>query len=113
MPRTAGDIHETTTSAYFTKILALQTPQSVSLTILKGFVSTAGDGSTSLLQSSRAALVTHTEQMPSADASILGNNLVQILRDNKQERVCVWTMEVIAFLLDAHIFHRLVHENFG
>ncbi|KAL9638425.1 MAG: hypothetical protein Q9164_001558 [Protoblastenia rupestris] len=109
----AADIHDTTTSAYFSKVLALRTHQSTSLTILTGFVSTAGDGSTSLLQSSRKALVSHTEQMPLSDLSFLCTNFVEIVRDHNDDRISIWAMEVIAFLFDAHIIQRLLDGDFG
>ncbi|KAL9124621.1 MAG: hypothetical protein Q9217_006060 [Psora testacea] len=108
---TAMDAHETMTVAHFSKILALRTDRPSSLTILRGFVSTAGDGSASAMQSSRTALVAYTEQMPLTGLSFFCSNLAEIIRTDRDRRVSIWAMEVVAFLFEAQIIRRLLRGD--
>ncbi|KAL9102693.1 MAG: hypothetical protein Q9163_002184 [Psora crenata] len=96
------------------KVLLIITVElSLILTILAGFISAAGDSSISLLQSSRTALLAHTEKMSLTDLCLLCDNLVEIVRDNKYSRISIWAMEVIAFLFDVQIIQRLQPGGFG
>ena len=80
--------------------------------MLEGFVSTAGDGSASVLHASREALAVYAESMPPPSLCHLCTHLVQIVRESRDARVSIWAMEVIAFLFDAQIIQRLVGVDF-
>ncbi|PSN62088.1 hypothetical protein BS50DRAFT_561146 [Corynespora cassiicola Philippines] len=88
-----------------------------------GFVGSAGMGSESVVQNSRAALLdaldalptvvdaNHSEKLSVLDVATCLLDLLKKSLDN--ERVLLPLMEVIAFLFDMHVMHRLINTPFS
>ncbi len=71
-------------------------------------MTSAGGGSESLLKASRSALVDYAEQLPMDELVHLLQDLTEIVRQHiTNDRLVVPTLEVLSFLFDAGLFHRI------
>jgi hypothetical protein len=85
-----------------------------------GLVSSAGMGSESVVQNSRAALLDTLDRLPAASTNeeemslqYVANCLVDLLKKNLDtDRTLLPLLEVIAFLFDMQIMHRLIPTTF-
>jgi hypothetical protein len=103
------------------KVLQSSAPDNVKEALCLGFASSAGMGSESVVQNSRAALLETLDLMPlsatedSNGFSLLGvaNCLTNLLKNNlSEDRVLLPLLEVIAFLFDMQVFQRLTQTTF-
>lgn len=103
------------------KVLQSSSPDKVKDALCLGFASSAGMGSESVVQNSRAALLETLDQMPLSAAedsnsfSLLdvANCLTNLLKNNlSEDRVLLPLLEVIAFLFDMQVFQRLSQTAF-
>lgn len=99
----------TTTSTYFTHILALTLTQPYLLTpILTGLLTSTASGADSLLRASRAALAAHIDTLSDAQLHSLLTSLLTILAENQHnERLSLPTLTALAFLSEINIFDRV------
>ncbi len=84
------------------------------LSLLEGYVTSAGVGSESLLCASRLALVDYVGGV-SQDHRILNlcNDLTELLRRSlASDRLAIPVLEVLGFLFDAGIFQQLEDVSF-
>ncbi|KNG51573.1 beta-tubulin cofactor d [Stemphylium lycopersici] len=90
--------------------------------ICVGFVSSAGMGSESVVQNSRMALLSFAETLPNDAASgaqqytlvDLANCFLALLKGNlENERILLPLLEVVAFLFDMQVMHRLKSTSFN
>ena len=92
-------------------MLKLTTIQWVRLPLLKGFVTSAGTGSESVLRASRGALAAYVSNLNQARLTEFYEALVSILRANlTTDRIAVAVLEVLGFLLsvtEAHILNNI------
>jgi hypothetical protein len=113
--------------AYFANALTilqpvLQTPDAVKEALCLGFITSAGMGSESVVQNSRAALLdamdawpTDTTQGDPTQISLLdiSNCLLSIFKKNLEtERVLLPLLDVLAFLFDMQVLQRLTTTSF-
>lgn len=85
----------------------------LSVSILKGYISSAGAGSESVVRSSRAALGEYTEKLSTADLDRFCTDIITIIRTYMSEdRIIIPALDVIAFLFDVAILNRLDGETF-
>ncbi|EMD69994.1 hypothetical protein COCSADRAFT_78095 [Bipolaris sorokiniana ND90Pr] len=105
---------------------ALAPLQSSADTIIKeaicvGFVSSAGMGSESVVQNSRMALLDFVDTLPSSsDAGDqyslldLATTFLTLLKSHlDNDRILLPLLEVLAFLFDMHVMHRLTTTSFS
>ena len=103
---------QSSSMVYFRQLLFLTSFEWARRPFLRGFVTSAGSGSESLIQASRAAITIHAETFPSSEVHRLCSTVVDLLSDSyKQDRVAVPTMEFLVFLIDADILQLLLHEE--
>ncbi|ORY09655.1 tubulin folding cofactor D C terminal-domain-containing protein [Clohesyomyces aquaticus] len=107
------------------QILLPSTSYTIKEAVLLGFVSSAGMASESVVQNSRAALLdaldispTSTEDRASRTDEFslveVANCLVDLMKQSLEtERVLIPLLEVVAFLFDMQIMHRLVPTPFN
>ena len=110
--------------AYFTKILSLlhsTTNAAIKESICVGYVTSAGMGSESVVQNSRAALFDFLDTLPDVDPSDshpftlldFANCLTRIFQQHlTDDRVLLSLLEVLAFLFDMQIMQRLSSSTF-
>lgn len=92
---------------FLTSLQWLRTP------LLKGFFTSAGSGSNTLMQACRMALLEHTSSLSRDDLESFCRTLVDILRDSvANERVSIPVMNVISFLLETDVLRRLSETSF-
>ncbi|RMZ72517.1 Tubulin-specific chaperone D [Pyrenophora seminiperda CCB06] len=116
---------DVSSKAYFS--LALASLESASSPAIKqaiciGFVSSAGMGSESVVQHSRAALLEFADTLPAeSDPDVpaftladLANCLLSILKGSlDNERILLPLLEVLAFLFDMQVMQRLQNTSFN
>lgn len=118
----------TSSYAYFASALSVlraKTPDSIREALCLGFITSAGLGSESVVQNSRAALLDVIDEWPvdsvvpedgqDADFSLLhlANCLLSILKKNLEtERILLPLLEVLAFLLDMQVLQQLTSTSF-
>ncbi|KAF2800113.1 hypothetical protein K505DRAFT_293440 [Melanomma pulvis-pyrius CBS 109.77] len=106
------------------KTVQPETPYAIKEAILLGFVSSAGMGSESVVQNSRAALLNAIDLLPTSNSSDnitkefslleFTNCLIGLLKGNLDcDRVLIPLLDVLAFLFDMHVMHRLVPTTFN
>ncbi|KAF2473938.1 uncharacterized protein BDR25DRAFT_282062, partial [Lindgomyces ingoldianus] len=110
------------------KILQPSTSSTIKEAVLLGFVSSAGMGSESVVQNSRAALLDALDVLPTANEATTdesGRNkefslisvascLIDLLKQSLEtERVLIPLLEVIVFLFDMQVMHRLIPTSFN
>lgn len=82
--------------------------------LLKGYVTSAGSGSESILYASREAFVAYTVGCSRSELAMYCTNIVDIMQDNlSNDRLVVPTVEFLGFLFDAGLLLRLAEERFG
>ena len=113
-----SDISQTSTIGYFLQLLYLcsqhSTQEWIRKPLLEGYVTSAGAGSESLLEASRAAFISYTESLDLATLALSCRYLIELLRENiSNDRVAVPTLEFIAFLLETGILQRLRDQSFA
>jgi hypothetical protein len=119
------EITDTSSYTYFhSSLLYLAQPECSTrqkTAFIEGLTSSAGMGSESVLQSSRAALhdfltglpVYPTSEEPGLSLLETGNIFLSLLKDNlTNDRVLIPVLEVVAFLLDVQILQRLSTTEF-
>lgn len=99
----------TTTSTYFTHILALTLTHPYLLTpILTGLVISTASGADSLLRASRAALASHIDTLSDVQLHSLLTSLLTILAENQHnERLLLPILTALAFLGEINVFDRV------
>ncbi|TKA76646.1 hypothetical protein B0A49_01862 [Cryomyces minteri] len=117
----SADTSSVSTYLYYRSLLQLLAPNvplCIRRAILEGYISSAGGGSESVVQASRAALADAlAANALSARGSTYGladicHTFVDILRDNlSTDRIVLPLLEVLAFLFDAHIIQRIAEEG--
>ena len=90
--------------------------------MLLGFISSAGMGSESVVQNSRSALLDAIDTIPTTSSDDgqahisllkLSNCMLDWLKVNlEEERVLIPLMDVLAFLFDMQVMHRLIPTTF-
>lgn len=104
---------QTSTIEYFQQLLSLYSTDWIRLSLLEGYITSAGVGSESLLRASRASLVDHAEHLSIADLVSMLEDLVEIVRQHvADDRLIISALEVVAFLFDAGQFQRINDINF-
>ena len=82
--------------------------------LFHGYVTSAGSGSESVLQSSREAFVAYTVGCSPSVLATYCTNIVNIVQDNlSNDRLVLPTVEFLGFLFDAGVLIRLAEESFG
>ena len=82
--------------------------------LLKGYVTSAGSGSESILQASREAFVAYTVGCSPSELATYCTNIVNMVQDNlSHDRLVVPTVEFLGFLFDAGVLPRLAEVMFG
>lgn len=85
----------------------------LSVSVLEGYISSAGAGSESVIRSTRAALVKHTEKLLTADVNQVWYDMTTIMRTHiSEDRSIIPALSVVAFLLDGAVFDQLDSETF-
>ena len=98
---------------YFQQLLTLCSKDWVRLSLLEGYITSAGVGSESLLRASRSALVDYAENLPASELVALCQDLLEVVRQNiANDRLIIPSLEVIAFLFDAGQFQRVNDADF-
>ncbi|KAI9821625.1 MAG: hypothetical protein M1827_002206 [Pycnora praestabilis] len=112
------DVSHTSSYEYYMQLLSLFHKQLVwvRVPLLEGYVTSAGVGSESLLRASRQALVDFADSLPDSGGACsltdLSNDLMEVLeRSFTSDRVTVPTLEVISFMFETRVFHRLGGGN--
>jgi hypothetical protein len=115
-------IHNVSSKAYFLSALGvLAIDPSIRDAICVGFVSSAGMGSESVVQNSRAALLDFVAILPNEDLSDdprftladFANCFLTLLKENiTNDRVLLPLLEVISFLFDMQVMQRLQSTPF-
>lgn len=112
------DVDATSTPMYFAQILSLYPWYGCSL--LEGYISPAGAGSESLLQSSRSALVSYTEQISADDLIAFCTELSIVIHKNcgngpgqsaSVDRIVIPALAVFGFLFDFGVLERVREEE--
>jgi hypothetical protein len=115
---------EVSSQAYFrTALLSLQTAKTPAIreAICVGFVSSAGMGSESVVQNSRAALLDFVDVLQDEDTLNVAqfalvdfaNCFLSLLKNNiTNDRILVPLLEVISFLFDMQVMQRLQSTSF-
>ncbi|KAI5373741.1 hypothetical protein J4E82_007554 [Alternaria postmessia] len=116
-------IHNVSSKAYFLSALGvLAIDPSIRDAICVGFVSSAGMGSESVVQNSRAALLDFVAILPNEDLSDdprftladFANCFLTLLKENiTNDRVLLPLLEVISFLFDMQVMQRLQSTPFN
>ncbi|CAN9243043.1 unnamed protein product [Alternaria alternata] len=116
-------IHNVSSKAYFLNALGvLAIDPSIRDAICVGFVSSAGMGSESVVQNSRAALLDFVDILPNEDSSDdprftlvdFANCFLTLLKENiTNDRVLLPLLEVISFLFDMQVMQRLQSTPFN
>ena len=102
------DVAETASMDYYLQMLNLTDIEWVRVPLLKGFVTSAGTGSESILRASRAALATHVLHLDQIQVTELYTALMSVLRTYYTiDRVAVATLEVFGFLISITEISRL------
>ena len=107
---------------YFQAVLRLLISEEIAwahVTILEGFVTSAGSGSQSVLEAARHALINFVETV-TAEPGLhsftlikLWKTLTKMLQSHqKDDRVTIPTLEVLAFLFDSRIETLTDNDNF-
>ncbi|KAH7115981.1 tubulin folding cofactor D C terminal-domain-containing protein [Dendryphion nanum] len=110
--------------AHFSNALARlksSTPFLLREDLLLGFISSAGMGSESVVRNSRAALLDAVELLPTSSTKTeeltlldIANCFTDLLKKSLDiERILIPLMDVIAFLFDMQVMHRLIDTNFS
>ncbi|KAF2121516.1 armadillo-type protein [Lophiotrema nucula] len=111
--------------SYFSNALTALQPSASRATneaVLLGFISSAGMGSESVVQNSRAALLDALDALPSStndDTTKISlqecmSCLVDLLRANVDvERILLPLLEIFGFLFDMQVMHRLTPTSFN
>jgi hypothetical protein len=119
-----GSVEGVSSYAYFSsalKGLQLSTSSTIKEALFVGFISSAGLGSESVVQNSRAALVDALDSFPISSntdddtfsLTDVAKCFVDLLKNNlDSERVLLPLMEVLAFLFDIQVMHRLIPTGF-
>ncbi|OJD35564.1 beta-tubulin cofactor d [Diplodia corticola] len=105
---------------YFTRAIKYfnsDTTATTGLAIVEGYISSAGMGSESVVQASRLALVEHLQALPTESDGFslfhVANTILDVCKAHlANDRIIVPMLEVLAFLLDAQVFQRLVGSSF-
>lgn len=121
----AGIADGVSSYAYFANALTLlnsSTPESIATSVCLGYITSAGMGSESVVQNSRAALLAAIDTWPTTPSEVTGDtsNLLSFLgclqvifrRNLDTERVLLPLLELIAFLFDMQVMHRLLDTSF-
>jgi hypothetical protein len=121
----SGVVDGISSYAYFFnafKTLRPATPYAVKEAVLLGILSSAGMGSESVVQNSRAALLDAVDLLPTSSSpedskefSLLDivNCLIGLLKGNLDcDRVLIPLLDVLAFLFDMEVMHRLIPTSF-
>jgi hypothetical protein len=97
---------------YFRRLLSLCCLDWVRTRLLEGFLTSAGAGSESLLQSSRAALVHYVGQLEVHELVLFCKCFTGIIRGSiSNERLLVPALDTLGFLFDAGIMQCLQSED--
>jgi hypothetical protein len=115
-------IHNVSSKAYFLNALGvLAIDPSIRDAICVGFVSSAGMGSESVVQNSRAALLDFVDILPNEDLSDdprftlvdFANCFLALLKNNiSNDRILLPLLEVTSFLFDMQVMQRLQSTSF-
>jgi hypothetical protein len=121
----SGVVDGISSYAYFSNALdTLQpaTPYAIKEAVLLGFVSSAGMGSESVVQNSRAALLDTIDRLPTFSSSEDGIHfslldivdcLMNLLKGNLDcDRVLIPLLDVLAFIFDMQVMQRLIPTAF-
>jgi len=110
--------------AYFANALGMlktSTPYAIKEALTLGFISSAGMGSESVVQNSRAALLDAIDLLPTTSSGEaegftlldVANCFVEILKQSLDtERTLLPLLDVVAFLFDMQVMHRLIPTTF-
>ncbi|KAH6882251.1 tubulin folding cofactor D C terminal-domain-containing protein [Alternaria rosae] len=121
----AATADEVSSRTYFLNaLMSLQTAKTLTIreAICVGFVSSAGMGSESVVQNSRAALLDFVDILQDEDTSDVAqfalidfaNCVVTLLKNNiTNDRVLLPLLEVVAFLFDMQVMQRLQSTSFN
>ncbi len=108
-----SDVSDTSTEPYFLQLLPLCSLPWIATPLLRGYLSSSGAGSESLLRSSRAALVHYTEQLPTHSFIAFCKTFTAIIHDNiSNDRILLPALDTLGFLFDAGIMQRLNPDSF-
>ncbi|KAF2873394.1 tubulin folding cofactor D C terminal-domain-containing protein [Massariosphaeria phaeospora] len=105
------------------KVLQPSTPYAITEAMLLGFISSAGMASESVVQNSRAALLDAVDALPTCRSSVeqeeytlldVADCFMDLFKKSiDNERILLPLLEVIAFLFDMQVFHRLTSTSFN
>lgn len=97
----------TSTTDYFIQLLEIGNCETFGLPFGEGFVTSAGGGSESVMQSSRTALLLHADQASASGLTRIFVILVKIIESRVfDQRMIVPALVVFGFLLDAGVAGR-------
>lgn len=107
------DVAQTSTVPYFRQMILLCRIDWLRTSLLEVYVTAAGAGHESLLQSSREALFDYCDSLRMEELLVFCESLLQILSENlKLDRVAIPSVEVLAFLFDVGILQVLESSAF-
>ena len=99
------------TAEYYSQLLSLWSFEWMREALLQGYVTSAGGGSESLMQTSRAALALRIEQFSSSDVIHLSKHLIVIMQKNiSNDRILAPALNVLDFLFDIRVLQTLENE---
>lgn len=97
----------TSTTDYFIQLLEIGNRETFGLPFAEGYVTSAGGGSESVMQSSRTALLLHADQASASGLTRIFVILAKIIESRvSDERMIVPTLLTFGFLLDAGVAGR-------
>ncbi|KAF2265786.1 hypothetical protein CC78DRAFT_578959 [Lojkania enalia] len=120
----SNPVESVSSYTYFSNALSCfhtSTSSAIKDSVMLGFISSAGMGSESVVQNSRAALLNAVDTLPTTSINdeefslqACVTCLTDLMKQNLEiERILLSLMEVFAFLFDMQVMHRLVETTFN
>lgn len=107
------DVGQTSSLPYYYELLSLLKIDWLRQPLLRGFVTSTGTGSESVLRTSRAALSKYLAKLDSTNLVAFAKSLTTLLRDNlTHERLAVPILDSLAFLLQSNVIMTLKPADF-
>ncbi|KAL6719073.1 hypothetical protein ACLMJK_003308 [Lecanora helva] len=99
-----SDMAHTSSKSYFTRLLSMATLDWAAMDFLKGYVTSAGVGSESLIKTSRAAFTTYAHGLSSDELTTICVRILKLfIHNHRDERLSLPIMQFIVFLFEANI----------